>query len=530
MIQKVKVQNSDSTINLVLDTINKNKQTIVFANTKKSAEKCAEDISKQLKKNNKEFEELANKVETALSSKTKQCERLARCIKQGIAFHHAGLNYKQRELIEDNFRNGKLFCICSTPTLALGLDLPAYRVILKDLRRYSTHGLRFIPVLEYLQMCGRAGRPKFENTGQAIAITNSSEHKQKIIDKYINGFPEDIESKLAVEPVLRTYLLSLIASNFVNSKKEIFNFFKKTFWAYQFEDLKRLNKIIEKIISMLIDWKFIKQSNTDDNDNEFQAADTINNEKYDATLLGKRVSELYVDPLTAYEITKAIKKTKSTEIKPFSFIHVVASTLEMRPFLKVKVKEYDDIQSELNENSQNLLKAEPDIYDYDYDDYLNGVKTAIMLFEWTNELSEKELLEIYNVTPGELNTKLAIADWLLYTTEELARIQKNIDIIKYIKKTRLMLKHGAKEELLILLKLKNIGRIRARKMFNNKIKDIKDVKNADISKLVGLIGKSTTIKIKKEVGVEIKTEIKETKRVGQMSLHKFNKKNKTNTK
>ena len=58
MKQKIKIITDDSTINLVLDTIEKNKQAIVFANTKRSAEKTAEDISKKVKTNNQKLTEL----------------------------------------------------------------------------------------------------------------------------------------------------------------------------------------------------------------------------------------------------------------------------------------------------------------------------------------------------------------------------------------------------------------------------------------------------------------------------------------
>ena len=203
-------------------------------------------------------------------------------------------------------------------------------------------------------MAGRAGRPKFDNKGEAIAVCTSEEHKQKIIDRYIYGLPEPIESKLAVEPVLRTYLLSLISTNFVNTKKDIFSFFEKTFWAYQFKNMERLNFIIEKILDMLIDWKLIT---SDIEEQDFKSADNIENTSYRPTLIGKRVAELYIDPLTAYEIIKALTKAGNTELKPFSFLHVVSSTLEIRPLLKVKVKEYDDIQSELLQYKYNLLNA-----------------------------------------------------------------------------------------------------------------------------------------------------------------------------
>ncbi|TKJ17618.1 hypothetical protein CEE44_03745 [Candidatus Woesearchaeota archaeon B3_Woes] len=516
MNQKIKTPTSDSTINLVLDTLEKNKQTIIFANTKRSAEKTAEDIANKIKKQDIVLNELSEDFLHSLSSPTKQCERLAKCIKKGVAFHHAGLVHKQKELIEDNFRKGKIKIICATPTLAYGLDLPAFRVILKDLRRYGHRGLQFIPVLEYLQMAGRAGRPKFDNQGEAIIVCNSEEHKKTVTERYINGSPESIESKLAVEPVLRTYLLSLIATNFVNTKQEIFSFFEKTFWAHQFEDMEKLNFIIEKILNMLIDWNFITTENKED----FQSADDLETNKYKPTLIGKRVAELYVDPLTAHEIIKALDK-KNTQLNSFSFLHLVSGTLEMRPLLRVRVKEYDDIQSELLKFSDNLLKSEPNIYDFEYDDHLNSVKTALMLEEWINEKYEEYLLEKYAIRPGELRVKIQIADWLLYTTEELSRILKLQPIIKEIKKLRFRLKHGAKEELIPLLKLKNIGRVRARKMFNNRIKNIADVKKVDLTKLAQLIGKTTAFKIKKEVGEEVPEEIKPTKRKGQLSLNKF---------
>jgi len=521
MKHKIEVISDDSTINLVLDTIKKKKQAIVFANTKNSAEKAAEDISSHIKETNPEYQELAEDVLHSLTKPTKQCERLSYCLKKGVAFHHAGLTHNQKELIEDNFRLGKIKIICSTPTLAYGLDLPAFRVILKDLRRYGHRGLQFIPVLEYLQMAGRAGRPKFDNEGEAIAVSTSEEHKQKLIEKYINGFPEDIESKLAVEPVLRTYLLSLIASDFVNSKQSIFSFFEKTFWAFQFKDIDTLNLRIEKMLRLLSDWEFIASDKRSDDD--FQSASDIkdNSLSYRATLLGKRVAELYIDPLTAYDMMIALEKSKNTELKSFSFLHVVCSTLEIRPLLKVKVKEYEDVQSELLKYTGHLLKLEPNIYDSEFDDYLDGVKTALMLQEWIDEKDEDYLLEKYNVRPGELRVKIETGDWLLYAVEELARILKMQKVINEITKLRLRLKYGTKEELLVLLKLKGIGRVRARKLYNNSIKDISDVKKADFTSLSQLIGKAVAAEIKEEVGEKVPIEIKTNKRKGQMSLKKF---------
>jgi len=514
---KIEAKYNDATLDLCFDTLKKEKQAIVFVNTKQSAEKTAEEIAKKITnlKNKEKLEKLAKEVLSALPRPTKQCERLSECIKKGVAFHHAGLTHKQKEIIEDNFREGLIKIICATPTLAYGVDLPAFRVILKDLRRYSSRGLTFIPVLEYLQMSGRAGRPKFDSFGESIAIAKNRTMKKEIYNRYILGVPEIIYSKLALEPVLRIYLLSLIASKIINTEKEISDFFSKTFWAHQFKDMEKLKMNINKIIFLLKEWNFITAESED-----FVSADNIKECSYKATRIGKRVSELYIDPLTAHNFIIALEKAKTKKINEFSFLQLISNTLEIRPLLSVRSKEYDKVINFLAQNEEFLLEKEPSVYDYNYDEFLNSIKTAMFFNDWINERDEEFLLETYSIRPGEIRVKIEIADWLLYSLEELAKLLKFINIISKIKKLRLRIKYGVKEELLPLLKLEGIGRVKARKLYNNGLKTILHLKKVDITKLVQLLGKNTAIKIKKQLGCEIK-EIPERKRKGQVSLKRF---------
>lgn len=528
---KIKDITSDPTINLALDTLDKNKQALIFANTKKSAEKTAEDISRKTTvnpKNKKVLEEISEKALKALSRPTRQCQRLARCLMKGVAFHHAGLVSAQREIIENAFREKVVKIICSTPTLAAGVDLPAFRVIIKQLKRYGHHGYQYIPTLEYLQMAGRAGRPKYDDYGEAIAVCNTAPEKDEIIERYVKGEPEAIYSKLAVEPVLRTYLLSLIAGNFVRTKEQITGFFEKTFWAYQFKDTRRLAEIITRMLGRLEEWEFIKSNSIKDNkESDFVSAKEINDNnnedvKYTATPVGKRVAEIYIDPLTAHEIIDCLRNATAKPILPFSFLQMVSDTLEIRPQLKVRAKEYDEIHEELVKYEMNLLKDEPDMYEDEYDGFLNSIKTAMFFNDWIEEKDEEYLLSRYSITPGEIRVKLDTADWLLYASSELARLMHFQKIIKEINKTRLRLKHGAREELLPLLKLKNIGRVRARKLYSNRIKTIGDVKDASITALVQILGRATAISVKEQVGQKIdKDKVPKGKRIGQLSLEKY---------
>ena len=59
--------------------------------------------------------------------------------------------------------------------------------------------------------------------------------------------------------------------------------------------------------------------------------------------------------------------------------------------------------------------------------------------------------------------------------------------------------------------------MRARKLFYNRIKDVGDVKKADVMKLSQILGKNVALSVKKQVGQETK-EVPKGKRKGQISL------------
>src|SRR3546814_11595394 len=96
------------------------------------------------------------------SDLTELVKTLATLIKKGVAFHHAGLNQNCRQTIETEFRKGTIKLLSSTPTLAAGVNLPARRVVISNINRYNAKvgANRPISILEYKQLCGRAGRPQ----------------------------------------------------------------------------------------------------------------------------------------------------------------------------------------------------------------------------------------------------------------------------------------------------------------------------------------------------------------------------------
>ena len=504
----------DPALKLALQTIEQNKQAIVFVPSRVSAEKTAEEIAKLTSFN---LPELEQEILKAASTPTKQCRKLSHSIKKGVAFHHAGLLQKQKELIEDEFRSGKIKIICATPTLAAGLSLPVFRVIIKSLKRFSGNwGMNWIPVLEYLQMAGRAGRPEYEAYGEAVCIAKDEAEKEEIHERYILGKPEAIYSKLAVEPVLRTYLLSLISSGIIRDKASMREFFTKTFWAYQFKDLQKLEVIMEKMIHLLEEWRFITVTGSNE---DFVAANQVGVEKLRPTAIGKRVSELYLDPLTARHLADCLVNFDQTK-NTFSLLQMISHTLEMRPLLRVRSKEQETIQEELSRRYDLLLTKEPSVYDLEYDEFINSIKTALFFDSWIEEKDEDYLLEKFDIRPGEIRVKQETADWLLYSAEELAVLQDQKNALKEIRKLRLRVEYGVKEELLVLLKLEGIGRVRARKLCAHGLRDLGDLKKVDLTTLTQLLGKAVAESVKKQVGEEIK-EVPEGKRKGQTSILKY---------
>ena len=128
------------------------------------------------------------------------------------------------------------------------------------------------------------------------------------------------------------------------------------------------------------------------------------------------------------------------------------------------------------------------------------VKTGCLLEDWINEVSEDEIIMKYQVGPGDIHNKVETAEWLLHAMQELARIF-NFKAVSPLTKLIVRIRYGCREELLNLVKLYGIGRVRARALFKRGFKSIPDLRKASVSTLAGVptIGKSIAKSIKEQV-------------------------------
>ena len=460
-------------ISIVKKVVEKGKQVLIFLSTRRNAESLAEKLSSELPLTNGD---IAKKILTTFETPTKQCIKLASCLRHGVAFHHAGLINKQRTEIEKSFRENKIKVICATTTLAAGLNLPAFLVIIRDVKRYSDGYSQYIPNLDVQQMLGRAGRPKYDKSGLALLIAKNETEATELVNRYLLGEIEPIDSKLSLEPVLRMHILSLISTEFVHSMDKLLNFFKKTFFGYTFGTDIELQIKIKEILEQLERFGF------------------LNLKEFRATRIGKRVAELYLDPLSAHRIINSLDRV-SLKTEDLFYLQVISHCSELYPLLKVKRNEMSDIEDFIAKNEKNFLEDVPEFFDYEYELFLSSIKTAKLLNNWISEKTEDYLLEKYGITPGELYTKTTNAQWLLYAAEEFAKLKGNRKIAKELRKLELRMKNGIREELLDLIRIKGIGRVKARRLYNSGIKKVCDLRKIDRSTAERLIGKKTLQKI-----------------------------------
>ena len=490
-IMEVEQLDYDPAIAIALKTVIEGGQAIIFAMTRKRAEsyaeKAADALARRLDTLTEEdvralgeaVHELAEQIE-----KSSFTERLARIISRGASFHHAGLGYQHRRVVEKLFRERKLKIIAATPTLAAGVNLPARTVIIPELWRYEiAQGMRQISVTEYKQFCGRAGRPGFDETGYAITIARREDDKRLIFEKYLLGKPERIWSRLGSEKHLRTHVLALVASNAVGSIDELKRFFSKTLFSFQYGSYGAYERIIQAL-NFLTRAGFIADSG----------------ETLVATRLGKRVSELYIDPLTAVKIIE-LTDHEPDKMNDITLLQVICSTPDIPQLSAVKVSEA--LLETFIEGNKDYLIDIPDPLDEpeSYEEFMETMKLVYIMKAWIDEMSESEMYERFGVEPGDLAVLRERCSWISYAASQLTRILERTSYHRAFEVLTGRLEHGVRQELLLLTKLHGIGRVRARNLYDHGFKTLDDLRRASREELARIptIGPKLADQIKSQL-------------------------------
>ncbi len=454
-------------LNLCLDTIAEGGQCLVFVSSRRNAEAFAKRAAGAIKSEDPELKALAEKL--MASAETEMDRSLATCVEKGSAFHHAGLSRDERKIVEEGFRKGLIKSISSTPTLAAGLNLPARRVIIRDYLRFTAgEGMQPIPASEYHQMAGRAGRPRLDPYGEAVLIAKDQGQVEELFDNYIDAPAEDVHSKIAEPTALYTHVLSLIASGFASTRGELAEFMNRSFYVHEHRQGRLMQRAVDSALKFLITAEMVMEVG----------------EHIGATPFGSLVSRLYIDPRSAAMIVSTLKERE--EYADTGLLQLICSTPDM-PRLYVRNTDRPQLDRMIDEHEEDLWLSPPEDED-EGEEYYRAIKTAMLLTDWTDEMPDAKICERYSVGPGDVFGMVESVNWLLHATAELSRMFQPA-FHQQIRDFETCMKNGIRRELLPLVKLRGIGRVRARRLFNNSITSPEAVREAGIVSVTRIIGR-----------------------------------------
>ncbi len=489
-IRLIKEDESEDLNKLTMDTLRGGGQVLVFVNARRSAQAAARELCSSvvtiLKGEEKKIlNDLAREISEDHSA-TKVCQKLAQAVGSGCAFHHAGLTPKQRHLIEDHFKKNIIKVICSTPTLAAGVNLPARRAIIRDCKRYASGlGSVYISTAEYKQCAGRAGRPQYDDYGEAVLVAKSLSEQNALFEKFILAKPEPVTSKLGCEAALRIHILSSISSGYVHDIKSMFDFLNHTFLSYQHQEA-NLVSLVGDIFDFLHQNGFIDKSGF----------------KYFTTPFGNTTSRLYIDPMTSLTLREGLNKIhngKSFSIYGLLHMLTCCPDSELLSVSKSDSEELENLSQKIEDElilTPNDLPMLQDVYTF-----YATLKTMWLWSRWIDEDKEESMCDDFNIGPGDIYRHMESAGWLLHAAGQIAQMLHYNKMTFDLENLRLRIRYGIKEELLELASLEGVGRVRARILFKHGYHTLADLKpvSADHLASIKTIGKSLAQSIVRQI-------------------------------
>ncbi|MEM2233799.1 MAG: DEAD/DEAH box helicase [Nitrososphaerota archaeon] len=464
--EKVPVLDPEPSVSLALWTHLSGGQAMVYAPARRIAESLAEQVAKAMRNRfrpTRELEDLASQLHG-----TELDEALRSLMLRGAAFHHAGLSAQQRRVVEEAFRERLLPVIVATPTLSAGVNLPARTVIVPDARR----GQLEMSVMDYKQLVGRAGRPGYDEFGLGVLVARGPRRARELMRRYVLAEPEPIGSRLADLRSLRFHVLGLVASG-IRSIDSLKSFASRTLAALQLG-----RQAMERAVSDAVSW--------------LEAVGMLRKagpSLIAPTRLGRRVAELYVMPETALVLLRDMRSVLAREQDPDRWTLLALLSICSTP----DVPEVTGLQLPLDEQPPRELAVRGSAY-----------VRALALRAWIEEESENSIYLRYGAGPGDVHVLAEAATWIAQAASQLALVVGMSDQFRLFEQLARRIEHGVRPELLELVQIPGVGRVRARVLWSAGFRTAADLARARPEQLASLpmIGRETALKIR-EYAVQV---------------------------
>lgn len=396
---------------LVLPVVEEGKNVLIFVSSRREAESLARKIARLMPRN--------REIEIKHTD-------LARLVAYGVAYHHAGMSKDRRMYVENLFRDRKIKVLVSTTTLAMGVNLPAYRVIIKGIMKYDSSGYRYYTINEIRQMMGRAGRPKYDKEGQAIIVVMSKHLVDLVKRKYLRRVSQSLYSRLYSE--LDEVILRYIVYKEASTIDDIYEFLRKTF-AYYLNSKHVID--VESIVMNLANNVMV----------------VLEDGLIKPTEFGRTVAELCISIPTAI----LIKKNFDTIRRMTDFLSMIVSVREV---MKVSVSK-DEIESL---RRLSIMYPEPSFKVTDESSYYELLKAYLILTDWVNGVSKSTILSKYNIAQRDLDEMITGATWIAHAIYRIGKVYGGDEVAEQLKKLRDRVEYGATEEMLDIMMIDGVTR------------------------------------------------------------------------
>ncbi len=466
---------NDVIVKIIEKAMEENSQALSFVSTRRFTESLASYVSGKMKnkisdEQKEKFKKVADKLLDVPKNKgsrpTSTCVRLAEAAKNGAVFHHAGLFNEQKEIIEDEFREGNILMIAATPSLMYGVNLPSKYVAIRDYTRWTSRGPQNIPVFDYLQMSGRAGRPQYDDVGFSYLVAKSMEESLDLEERYIHGQVEPTNSKLIEnkDAVLKQ-IISQVASSLSKTPEDLQEFFEMTFYGFQMQNNPSMSLFASDSLQFEI------QSSL-----EFLLQNGIliaTPEGLKATEFGNLIAKSNYAVQTAVQIKEFA--TQIDEFNPYQLIYQLTQTPDL-PLISFKGrKSKDPVREKLS--SLGLFAV----------DIGNPEATCVSLVEWINEKTEYQIENAYHVYSASTRRSSYEASMLVRFTKNTLEVLGKYSYSKDLDILSARLYYGVKDDIIpLVLGVKRLGRKRARNLVDVFGDDLRPVTERELQKIDGI--------------------------------------------
>ncbi|KAM3230161.1 hypothetical protein ACQJBY_060762 [Aegilops geniculata] len=323
------------------------KPVLIFVSSRRQTRLTALDLIQLAASDEKPTQFLSmadNSLDMILSQVTDS--NLRHTLQFGIGLHHAGLNDRDRSLVEELFSNNKIQVLVCTSTLAWGVNLPAHLVIIKGTEYYDGKTKRYVDyvITDILQMMGRAGRPQYDQHGKAVILVH--EPKKSFYKKFLYE-PFPVESNLREH--LHDHINAEIVSSTIGNKEEAIIYLTWTYLYrrlvvnpsyYGLEDTETytLNAYLSRLVETTLE------------DLEDSGCIKVDDHSVQSLILGKIASQYYLSYLTVSMFGSNIGPNTSLE----AFVHILSAAAE-----------FDELPVRHNEDTLNRTLCEKVPYSVD---------------------------------------------------------------------------------------------------------------------------------------------------------------------